>query len=476
MTYSVYEVKIMHQRILAKRIAELQNDDKIYLDLSFQSEERWNDKQRRKYVKSLLSNSCPTPIVLADVQSCMKYCEDTYGVDSADYLYFKDKDDVGYQYISIDGNNRSRAIARFSKNTFGLNTTEEHKISGIEQPAYRKWKPTNSTRTYNTLPDFIKTHFDSNIHVVVYKVVEASLTDLCELFININDGVTLNPQEKRNAIVCKLASIVRELSQDFEKFFSLYWTKESMKRRNHEEFIVSLWVHIQKSTGGNINKSERDYAYEFESNETVQNKERQQVRDVLKIVSECCVNQDLEGKLLPNEATRFDFCMVVHYLLSNNYKIINKRKFFEWFVSSYTKIKNAVDENGNNIILWKDGRGLNARDYSGTQRSYDGGHRAARLSAFVIEFSQLDEEVIIQKDSKRQFETNIRPLLWLKQDKKCAISNKEIALEHVMNGNVTHVDHIIPHSKGGLTTIKNARLVFADENLNKSDDIPIGTI
>ena len=227
---------------------------------------------RRKYVKSLLSNSCPTPIVLADVQSCMKYCEDTYGVDSADYLYFKDKDDVGYQYISIDGNNRSRAIARFSKNTFGLNTTEEHKISGIEQPAYRKWKPTNSTRTYNTLPDFIKTHFDSNIHVVVYKVVEASLTDLCELFININDGVTLNPQEKRNAIVCKLASIVRELSQDFEKFFSLYWTKESMKRRNHEEFIVSLWVHIQKSTGGNINKSERDYAYEFESNETVQNK------------------------------------------------------------------------------------------------------------------------------------------------------------------------------------------------------------
>ena len=40
-------------KIPAKRIAELQNDDKIYLDLSFQSEERWNDTQRRKYVKSL---------------------------------------------------------------------------------------------------------------------------------------------------------------------------------------------------------------------------------------------------------------------------------------------------------------------------------------------------------------------------------------------------------------------------------------
>lgn len=465
----------MHQRIPAKRIAELQNDDKIYLDLSFQSEERWNDTQRRKYVKSLLSNSCPTPIVLADVQSCMKYCEDTYGIDSADYLYFKEKDDVGYQYISIDGNNRSRTIGRFVKNNFGLSPTE-HKISGIEQPAYRNWKPTNSSRTYSALPDFIKTHFDNNVCVIVYKVTEASLTDLCELFININDGVTLNPQEKRNAIVCKLASIVRELSVDFEKFFQLYWSNDSMKRRNHQEFIVSLWVHIQKSTGGNINKSERDSAYENESSETVQNKERQQVRDVLKIVSECCINQDLEGKLLPNEATRFDLCMVVHYLLTNNYKIVNKRKFFEWFVSSYTKIKNAVDDNGNNIILWKDTRGLNARDYSGVQRSYDGGHRAARLEAFVTEFSQLDEEVIIQKDSKRQYEANIRPLLWLQQDKKCAISNREIPLEHIMNGNVTHVDHIIPHAKGGLTTVENAQLVFADENLIKSDDIPMGSL
>ena len=249
-----------------------------------------------------------------------------------------------------------------------------------------------------------------------------------------------------------------------------------MKRRNHQEFIVSLWVHIQKSTGGNINKSERDSAYENESSETVQNKERQQVRDVLKIVSECCLNQDLEGKLLPNEATRFDLCMVVHYLLTNNYKIVNKRKFFEWFVSSYTKIKNAVDDNGNNIILWKDTRGLNARDYSGVQRSYDGGHRAARLEAFVTEFSQLDEEVIIQKDSKRQYEANIRPLLWLQQDKKCAISSREIPLEHIMNGNVTHVDHIIPHAKGGLTTVENAQLVFADENLIKSDDIPMGSL
>ena len=463
----------MHQRILAKRIAELQNDDKIYLDLSFQSEERWNDKQRRKYVKSLLSNSCPTPIVLADVQSCMKYCEDTYGVDSADYLYFKDKDDVGFQYISIDGNNRSRAIARFSKNTFGLNTTEEHKISGIEQPAYRKWKPTNSTRTYNTLPDFIKTHFDSNIHVVVYKVVEASLTDLCELFININDGVTLNPQEKRNAIVCQLADIVRLLSKDFDEFFSLYWTKDSKNRRNHQEFIVSLFVHVTRLTSGNINKQERDSAYSDDSDEL---KNVKKVRDALRVASECCTNYDKGGKLLPNEATRVDLCMIIHYLLSSNNKITNKRKFFEWFVESYNEAKNAKDENGNNVILWHNGNGLDPRDYAGVQRSYDSGHRNARLEVYVKALSKLDDDVIIQKDSKRSFNFKIRPQLWFNQQKKCAISGKVIPLESIMDGNITHDDHIVPHAKGGETIIENAQLVFADENLNKSDDVQVGSL
>ena len=104
--------------------------------MSFQSEERWNDTQRRKYVKSLLSNSCPTPIVLADVQSCMKYCEDTYGVDSADYLYFKEKDDVGYQYISIDGNNRSRTIGRLVIPPKFYKRMQKSKICIVEVPIF----------------------------------------------------------------------------------------------------------------------------------------------------------------------------------------------------------------------------------------------------------------------------------------------------------------------------------------------------
>jgi len=462
-----------HQRIPCKKIAEFQNDEKICLDLSFQSEERWSDTQRRKYINSLLSDSCPTPIVLAVVKDCLEYCKKQFGDDSPDYLYFKDKEDRGYEYISIDGNNRSRALKRFVNGEFGLTTTKDLKIKNIEQEAYKIWKPTKSSRFYHSLPQFIKSHFDQNVHVIVYKVTEASLDDLCDLFLCINDGVTLNPQEKRNAIVCQLANIVRELSEDFDDFFSQYWTKDSRNRRNHQEFIVSLFVHVTRLTSGNINKQERDSAYDDESKELTNVRK---VREILRIASECCTNYDKSGKLLPNEATRIDFSMIIYYLLSNDYKISNKRKFFEWFVESYNQAKTAKDDNGNNIILWTNKSGLDARDYAGVQRSFDGGHRYARLEVYVKALSELDDDVIVQKDPKRAFESLIRPQLWIKQEKKCAISGKLIPLESVMDGNITHVDHVIPHGKGGRTEIENATLVFKDENLNKSDVVPVGSL
>ena len=41
----------------------------------------------------------------------------------------------------------------------------------------------------------------------------------------------------------------------------------------------------------------------------------------------------------------------------------------------------------------------------------------------------------------------------------------------VFNGDKVHVDHIVPWSKGGSTTIDNAQLVTAEANLKKSNKI-----
>ena len=52
-----------HSFVTFGNLVELEVQEKIYLELSFQSIERWSDKQRREYIKSILRGSVPTPIV-----------------------------------------------------------------------------------------------------------------------------------------------------------------------------------------------------------------------------------------------------------------------------------------------------------------------------------------------------------------------------------------------------------------------------
>ena len=130
------------------------------------------------------------------------------------------------------------------------------------------------------------------------------------------------------------------------------------------------------------------------------------------------------------------------------------------------------------------------RDYVGTQRSTDLCHREARLGVYTV-FGQrhdkygdilpeLDEDVLIQKDSKRDFPVSYRFPLWEKQGGKCAITGIDILFDDIFNGKKYVIDHIIPHAAGieagGTTTFENAQLVCYDENKNKSDDIPNVTL
>jgi len=455
------------------RLAELQNQEKIYLDLSFQSEERWADKQRQNYISSVLRRFVPTPITLAHVDSCAKYCAEQFGTDSDDYKYFDDKRNKGYEYISIDGNNRTRCIAKFFNDEFPL-TQKEHKIVGIEHDVYKTWKPGKNNKKYSTLPTYVKEFVDNECRVTCFVVREASLQDLHDLFININDGVQLNAQEKRNAVICTIAEKIREYSKTYEDFFSRYFSKDAMKRRNHEEFMVALLVHITRRFAGPINKSELDSAYNDESPET---KNIKKLHDVLKAVNECTKvekNTTSKHRHIPNEATLFDLCMVVSHLYDKNIVIHDYKGLFEWFVSEYIHIKQRVDENGNPVILWKDSNGQNARDYVGVQRSKDAQHREVRLQCYIELLSELKEGVISEeKDTKRFFSPSIRTSLWIRQDKKCAITGEVILMEQVLDGDVTHIDHNDPHSLGGKTTIDNARLVFKHANLTKSDTVPL---
>lgn len=67
------------------------------------------------------------------------------------------------------------------------------------------------------------------------------------------------------------------------------------------------------------------------------------------------------------------------------------------------------------------------------------------------------------EDSKRLFDQNQKTVIWRRGDGKCKICNTKVDA----NSPNFHADHIIPHSKGGKTTIENGQVLCAGCNATK---------
>ena len=96
------------KQVELSRLAYLQKYNLIYLDDAFQSEERWTLKDKQEYMASVLEGRAVTSIILAHLSSIVPALELAYGKEHEDTVFFQNLLDEGYEYITIDGNNRDR--------------------------------------------------------------------------------------------------------------------------------------------------------------------------------------------------------------------------------------------------------------------------------------------------------------------------------------------------------------------------------
>jgi len=443
-------------------LATRQDEDEIHLDLAFQSIERWPKAARLAYLNSVFSGFTPNPIILAHVESCMNYCEELLGKDSNDYQYFADLHSKGFKYISVDGNNRTRTLMKFFNNDNSLKLREgkTYRMSGMQIPEFAQYTPTNAV-SFKGMPEKLKEHI-RKIQIPMFIVNSATRQELHDMFVAVNNGVTLNPQEKRNAIVCKVADSIRVLADKYKKMFGLYFSEPNRQRRIHEEFLVSALVHIAKGFDSNIMREDRDAAYDDNSVET---KKLGRLKEVLKDLDAICQYESKTGTTrgIPSKASLFDLIMLLDYLHNQNISIINESDFFEWFTENINALR---DDTKTFITFGKDGR-----TYYGAQRNTTAEVREARLSQLIARLDLLpDGTLSVPKDKKRFGTWSDRIYCWSRQEHRCPLTGKDIPWIEVLDGNKTHLDHITAHSKGGQTTRDNLQLVYKKANLLKSDD------
>lgn len=122
-------------------------------------------------------------------------------------------------------------------------------------------------------------------------------------------------------------------------------------------------------------------------------------------------------------------------------------------------------------------RGAMQRAFSDEEHVISAKH-AKRSPAAVRECKRALEILILgaiggPKDGVRAFGSELRRTLWERQDGLCGHCGGRIDESALEYGELVHIDHVVPHARGGRTTADNAQLLHAACNREKGARVPV---
>ena len=427
------------------------------LDLAFQSEERWDDFKKRCYITSLITGMAPSKIVVANIDACIKNLNPADDEYKDDLKYFESWKALGFKAISIDGNNRTITIDEYLNNKVtikhGTYVLRNGKIATIDE--------TNDT--FGKHPQTLIDHIEANVVVSVEQYENCTRDDLTLLFLNINDGLTLNQQEKRNAILVPFSKWVRETTKLHysDMLVKVFPTDKARARRVVDDYIVSMAIYVAKGADVSIQAGEKNKAYETKSefsHAVVLKRVDKMISSYAKFIKRNAGNE------MKSSSTLFNLFMVYNHIMDNNYAIRDEKKFYNWFMST----ENARLADTKPIMETKGGE---HRTYSSCNNTMSSPELKARLKYLLKDLNDRMDKIIFVKDSQRLFTNAQRYQMWVNQNGFCSETGKEIPESEINDDSKWAADHIIPFSKGGSTTVENGQLICKQANLKKSNKL-----
>jgi hypothetical protein len=433
--------------------------ERVALDTSFQSESRWEEKQATAYMTSLITGMAPSKIVVANIKECMDKCM----VESKDYEYYNDWLQKGFEWISIDGNNRTITIDQYLNGSVKLKHGQYPLPNGVVDI-------NDKNDTYKKHPKILLDFIESSVEITVAEYVSATRNDLSNIFINVNDGVSLNAQELRNARLVPFAGWVRDtVKKHKNEFRKVFTTEKQEKRRLIDDFVVGLAIYSSFGAEHGVAKSDKDNAYEDDSVVSKQTKNASSSID-----SMCKIVKKHATTGFKDHSTMLNFYMVIDYLRKNNFGIINDAKLFQWFMRTENR------RLGSKKILVESPKSGELRTYASCCNTMSKLELTARYKAIMEDFEIIESGIVAQRDSERLFTPQQRYEAWVRQFGVCPITGEHIPEEEINDHEKWAADHIVPHTFGGPSKgtdgTNNCQLVAKSANLKKGSKMTLGEV
>jgi hypothetical protein len=188
-----------------------------------QRESVWTKKNRMDFKENLMNDWVTQPITIADLKSSLDRA--IVEKNQIDIEFFSSLINEGYEYLSIDGNNRTQYLV-----------SEYFELS-------KDYKNTS-----NEVRQILKKLLN------ICEVHSATKYDLHRIVLNANSNVGFNDAEKRNTIDGFISNYIRKISDKFETISSkIKGIKANMNRMLDDE-MYAQFLYYFKHPVSNISK------------------------------------------------------------------------------------------------------------------------------------------------------------------------------------------------------------------------------
>lgn len=224
-TYS--NVKKMTIRNLVKM------NPKIGTDESFERPYGcWDNKQASAYIAAVFKGqNGGSNIVVTDNVASQHYSMREGDAISA--AYFSSRTARGEDYTSIDGKHRRGAISDFVNNVIPF--------TGIARDVNGNTIHFKEVFFHKMDEPYRQEFLDCEVAIEEFTTLRHEMP---ELFIGINNGVSLSDQQKRNAIQTPIALWARKMSQHYENLWVSMFSPKAIAQMKDCELVSKIYEHL----------------------------------------------------------------------------------------------------------------------------------------------------------------------------------------------------------------------------------------
>lgn len=354
-------------------------------------------------------------------------------------IYFREcTEDNRKVYYVIDGQQRLNAVFDFLDDKFEM-PKDSDLING-ENIANKK---------YSEMSSSLQIKFQSRTLDVVH-LIDYSDEEIDETFLRLQNGTPLKAAEKRRAIKGEMRNVIKELSKNdvFDKlcdFSDLHFA--------YEDITTKILKQIIEGPGS---ISAKALAKFYEQNSTISIddpncKKVKQAFNFLKKAFKLTANPHFKKYSI------FDMSIITNKMLSiydlNSYPTEFAKIYLQFIDDRIINAEKNEDEQDQKLIAYSNAARGDSLEFVEYRQTY------------LYEYFVQNMPYLEVKDPQRLFTPEQRAAIYRRGEGKCAICGCKV------DENDFHADHIIPHCKGGHTTIANGQLLCSKCNLEKSDKI-----